>query len=539
MRLRPEELGPGGTAPSWRRAEARTPEQAPDRRRSHPDTELAQLTLHAHAAPARVLPGQPDDELPHVLIEWWSTGPAHPAVRPLPPHELPVPAQERRRRHDERDPAFARDRSARHREEHPVHGPEPRRAAPSLEDPELVAEDQDLEVFGGIIAAADPEESGQRPNDQAEDEQHLRILRCVLIVNRGFRPPRGRTRREPSRLEAVFCYVSAPLRHPGQFLIALLAMVGLLGCASLAGPAAPRSSAIPSAIPSAQLARYDDGLPRVFDGQPVLRGKAAFAHEATATDARPFLLGGWVTNVPGAVISCPAMPATGAAVWLAPCGQPTFSDLAGDPNPSLVAGGELTFHFADVSTLQSGPVILRVHVHDPRAAQCGTQEAASARAMVVEAVVWGGDAATAPRPLDLALVSAARVRVAPSATLTPLGNGVAIADCGAVLATTRDYVVPVRVQQIPVVSLVEIAPSPEALARALPIPSGTSGALTPGALLAVVRSPGGFGCRWLRLDNVALLVRTSDPQPTSGDRAFLDRLVAALDATVRGPAPPP
>ena len=332
---------------------------------------------------------------------------------------------------------------------------------------------------------------------------------------------------------AVFCDVSGSLRHPGQGLIALL-VVGLLGCASPARSVAPVVRAASSATPSAPLDRYEDGLPRVIAGLPVLRGDDAIAHARAATDASPFLLGGWVTNVPGVVVACPlSLGVAGASSWLAPCGQPTFSDLAGDPNAYLVARGELTFHLADVSTLQSGPLILRVHVRDPRAAQCGTQQAVCARAMVVEAVVWSGDTATAPHPLTLTLVSAALRALTPGAApdvaLVPLGDHTQIVDCGTVLPATRDYVVLVPAAHVPAVSLVEIGPSPEALARALPIPVGVSGALTQGALLAIVRSSSTFACRWLRLGNVAVLVRTSDALPTSADRVFLDRLVAALD----------
>jgi hypothetical protein len=291
----------------------------------------------------------------------------------------------------------------------------------------------------------------------------------------------------------------------------------------------PSAGPILAATPPGPPARYDDGLPRTLGGLPVLRGAAALARAATADDA-PFLLGGWVTNVPGAVYSCPAETGPGSR-WLAPCGQPAFSDVAGDPHPVLVARGLLTFRMADVSALESGPAILRVHVRDPRAAQCGAESAACARAMVVEAAVWTGDSATAPRPLDISAVSAALRSVVPGVTLAPLGPGVGLADCGVVLATSRAYAVPAPAPRTPTVSLVEIAPSSEALARALPIPAGPSGALAPGAQVAQVitsSASGTFECRWLRTSNVAVLVRTSNPRPTSADAAFVRRLAAAL-----------
>src|SRR5665811_772595 len=76
--LGPEELGPGRAGPSWGGTEPRSPEQVPDRRRSHPDAELAKLALDPDTAPAGVLPGQPEDERTDLGIErWpaWATGP--------------------------------------------------------------------------------------------------------------------------------------------------------------------------------------------------------------------------------------------------------------------------------------------------------------------------------------------------------------------------------------------------------------------------------------------------------------------------------
>jgi hypothetical protein len=113
------------------------------------------------------------------------------------------------------------------------------------------------------------------------------------------------------------------------------------------------------------------------------------------------------------------------------------------------------------------------------------------------------------------------------------------ADGGPLLDAAREYVVAVPSAEVPTFSLVAVAVSPEALARALPIPAGVSGALDQG-LIGIEGSGGGtlvggFECRWLRVENVAVLVRTSDP-PRNIDRAFLERLVTALDAA-RVPAP--
>ncbi len=177
-RLGPEEVGPARSGAPRGRTRSRRPEQAADRRRPDPDPELAQLASDPDAAPAGVLPSQPEDELTDLGIDRRPSRPTGPAVGPLPPDQLAVPAQERRRRHDERDPAFARDRSARHREEDPVHSPEPRRATPSLENPELVAQDEDLEVLGATVLTtpATDDEARESTNTEVEQGEHRPIL---------------------------------------------------------------------------------------------------------------------------------------------------------------------------------------------------------------------------------------------------------------------------------------------------------------------------------------------------------------------------
>ncbi len=94
IRLGPEELGPGRPGPPRGGTESRRPEQAPDRRRSHSDPELAELALDPHAAPARVLAGQPEDQLPDLGIDRRPSGPTLPSVRPLSPHQRAVPPEE-------------------------------------------------------------------------------------------------------------------------------------------------------------------------------------------------------------------------------------------------------------------------------------------------------------------------------------------------------------------------------------------------------------------------------------------------------------
>src|ERR1035437_448787 len=90
-------FGPGRARPPRGGTEASGPEQGPDRRRSHPDAELAELALDPHATPARVLPGQPEDERTDFRVDGRPSRAPAPTVGPLPPHELAVPPKEGRR----------------------------------------------------------------------------------------------------------------------------------------------------------------------------------------------------------------------------------------------------------------------------------------------------------------------------------------------------------------------------------------------------------------------------------------------------------
>src|ERR1035437_5314664 len=62
----------------------------------------------------------------------------------------------------------------------------------------------------------------------------------------------------------------------------------------------------------------------------------------------------------------------------------------------------------DTSTVAPGPVIARVHTHDPAMMTCPASYAAGCvHTMVGEAVVWHGDSETDPRPTTVAQAAAA------------------------------------------------------------------------------------------------------------------------------------
>jgi hypothetical protein len=90
-----------------------------------------------------------------------------------------VPSEERRRRDEEGDPAVPWDRPTRRREEHPVGGPQLEGTRCSLHHPELMAEDEDLEVLRVLVSAtpAGADDEGDESTDEQVDErQHQPIV---------------------------------------------------------------------------------------------------------------------------------------------------------------------------------------------------------------------------------------------------------------------------------------------------------------------------------------------------------------------------
>ena len=93
-------------------------EERPDRGRTDPDPELAQLALDPHAAPARILRANitPASEAPSRA----AAGPSSTPKRPLPTHQLALPTQKRLRRHDEHRPSLSRQQATGRGEDDPI-----------------------------------------------------------------------------------------------------------------------------------------------------------------------------------------------------------------------------------------------------------------------------------------------------------------------------------------------------------------------------------------------------------------------------------
>lgn len=134
---------------------------------------------------------------------------------------------------------------------------------------------------------------------------------------------------------------------------------------------------------------WPGGIPRSIGGQPVFVGLEAQQRIAAAVDDTRFLVGGpWFEGPQDCV------------------GQIDFDP---DPNPLAVSScphyrveglPRLLFPSTIALPEARGPVVLRVHTQDSRAATCRNVERCR-QVVVVDEVVWAGDDATRSAPLDV------------------------------------------------------------------------------------------------------------------------------------------
>ena len=303
------------------------------------------------------------------------------------------------------------------------------------------------------------------------------------------------------------------------------------------GVASP-SAATPSATSS--IPRYGDGIPRMFEGQPVVRWDEALARRQTATDDTPFLVGVWL-DVPTGWFSCTAGQEPDPSAlnsWISRGGC-QFNYISADPGGQpMTLNGVATFRFS-VENPATGPAIMRAHVHDSRASQCGSEQTLCDDMIVVDDILWTGDAATAPSPLSVADVIAAAGSIEPGTSLALPTMTSPTYDGGGGHLTDSIVLAPVDAAELPAdmqIAGAYLMPSVEAMRRALPnVQPGAAGALLQSAYLS---SANGWGpgyaysveYRWLVVDNVALSVRVASP-PTDADEAWFASIVATLDTS--------
>ncbi len=156
----------GAGSSQWRRsvpiavAETRTPSRL-------------QLAFDALVAPARVLPGQADNQLLHLRVQRWPAGRAVVREGPRASDQPPVPAQQRLRSNEEARPARPWQYAADRGEQRPIGGLQLGTWGLAAEDHELVAQDEDLQVLGGVTAGEQHEQlDGTAQHEVGELRQH-------------------------------------------------------------------------------------------------------------------------------------------------------------------------------------------------------------------------------------------------------------------------------------------------------------------------------------------------------------------------------
>jgi hypothetical protein len=306
--------------------------------------------------------------------------------------------------------------------------------------------------------------------------------------------------------------------------------------------AAPSESAAVGVVDETA-GRYDDGLPKIVDGLQVLRDGDAIAHAKAATSTNPFYLGAWLTPVTPKPSTASPQPCPGAG-----CGpQIAIADKAGSIDPPLNKATD--FHQLAGVALAAGPVVLQVHSQDPNAV-CGDKSCNST--MVVDAVIWNGDAATAPAPYTVDDVTAAITNHLPDTSFQAIGTP--IVDCGTQLPATTLLVTVPPADESGIsaprdwVSSVSIAPSVAAMNEALDsvakakTPSarpGTENVLSKANLVCREQPGGPFRTfRYLVLDNIAVVIATSS-DPSLEERVFITQLANALQTQIAEPTPSP
>jgi hypothetical protein len=99
-----QECPPSGCRPPGCRIQSVATQHGADGGGRELDAEVLEFAFDALVAPARVLPGQADDQLLHLLVQWWSAGLVV-RVGPGTGDQASVPAQQGLWRDEEAGPA--------------------------------------------------------------------------------------------------------------------------------------------------------------------------------------------------------------------------------------------------------------------------------------------------------------------------------------------------------------------------------------------------------------------------------------------------
>ena len=299
--------------------------------------------------------------------------------------------------------------------------------------------------------------------------------------------------------------------------------------------------------------RYPDGIPSSLGRQNVFRVTNLGGVPSAPEDDSAFLLGGWSFDFNKIVYAC--------TVQLVP--EPSFGPRCGTPflaeNPLM---DELPRVMLDgwTASIPAGPVVLKVHRHDARAASCAPERLEACENMaVIESLAWAGDSTTATAPreaidtfmrileadagLPQAKVEAASqsfgdcptgfsclpplpviVVPAPSTTVDPsAGQGTLLHRCQPFYPQESWSVEGASIE------LVLVFPSTgarEAVDQTFTA-SGFIGTTSIGGTCQVT-TDSFFSRRWIAIDNVMVAVRVDAGGPTVAQAKLIDEVRAAL-----------
>ncbi len=169
VRLGAQELRPARAYPPRCRPEARAAQHGRDRGGRDADAELEQLTLDTHVAPAWILSRQPLNQTAHLGRKRGTTGPAT-VPAPIPVPQRPVPAPQRLRiERKAGPPPLGWKQPAGRGEQGSVDRRVLRPLLSTLEDRELVAQDDDLKLALTATASEHANENAQEPVQQTRE----------------------------------------------------------------------------------------------------------------------------------------------------------------------------------------------------------------------------------------------------------------------------------------------------------------------------------------------------------------------------------
>jgi hypothetical protein len=164
--LNPQERPPAGVCSPWCRTDAGRSQDPADRTGAQTVSEPTEFPVEAPVAPGEVLVCQAQDQVTELVTDRWATGLV--GIGPLSGDQAAVPGQQRRGSDDAMSTQRAGEQAGQGGQDRPLRPAGPRPVDLTGQHGHLMAQDQNLEVFGGGAAGvpaslnSDPDTPGAR-----------------------------------------------------------------------------------------------------------------------------------------------------------------------------------------------------------------------------------------------------------------------------------------------------------------------------------------------------------------------------------------